>query len=185
VFKPWLVFLAYLAVTVVMVWPVFNFSAIASACYWGDVRLNAWALAWNHHAMLSGAVDRYFDANIFYPATGTLAMTEHMFGIAFLTLPLYALTENPTLTYNVAWFLSFPLSAWAAYRLAWSHVEHHVAAFVAGLLYGFAFFRFLHLGHLNLLWAFFLPLSLVALERWYATARARTLMAWAVAVVLQ
>lgn len=32
--RPWLIFLAYLAVTVVMVWPVFNFGAIDSACYW-------------------------------------------------------------------------------------------------------------------------------------------------------
>lgn len=32
--------------------------------------------------MLSGVVDRYFDANIFYPATRTLALSEHLFGIA-------------------------------------------------------------------------------------------------------
>jgi hypothetical protein len=178
------VFLFYCLVTVPMVWPVFNFGAVGSACYFGDVRFIIWTLAWNNHVLLSG-LPAYFDANIFYPTPGTLALNEHHFGIALFTLPVFVLTRNPTLGYNLVWLASFPLAALAAYRLAAEVVDDRRAAIVAGLVYAFSFFRFLHLGHVHYLWTFWLPWSLLLLSRWVATGRARTLVLWTAVVLLQ
>ena len=46
-----------------------------------DQRLNAWILGWVQRALL-GRTESFFDANIFYPATGTLTGSEHMLGMA-------------------------------------------------------------------------------------------------------
>ena len=77
---------AYAALGSVVLWPLCNYGELASALYLGDVRLIAWTLAWNNHAMLDG-VPSYWDANIFYPAKQTLALSEHPVSYTHLTLP--------------------------------------------------------------------------------------------------
>jgi hypothetical protein len=159
----------YLAACRVMLAPICNFDQLASATYGGDVRLIVWTLAWDNHAVLAGARS-LFDANIFYPAAETLAYSEHLFGISLFTLPVYAVTRNPVLAYNLVWILSYLLSAAAAHYLTWRYTRDHFAAAVAGLLYAFCFFRMHHgHGHLHLLWGFWIPLSLIAMERWLTT----------------
>ena len=108
-----------LIVTLVPLWfvaPVFNLRFIDRALYWGDVRLNVWALAWNHQ-VLTGRAWPYFDGNIFHPQPGTLAYSEHLFGIALPMLPFHLLGASPALVYNLAWLLSFPLLGIAIHLL--------------------------------------------------------------------
>src|SRR5438876_3475023 len=130
----------YVAVCRVMLAPIFNFAHPATANFEGDARLIIWTLAWDNHALVDG-VRSLFDANIFYPARNALAYSEHLFGISLFTLPVYALTRNPVLAYNVVWVLAFFLSAAAAHLLAWRYTRDHLAALVAGLTFGFCFYR--------------------------------------------
>src|SRR3990172_5752666 len=106
--------LVYVIACRVMLAPIFNFDHPASSTYGGDVRLIVRTLAWDNHAILSG-VRALFDANIFYPASEALAYSEHLFGISLFTLPMYALTRNPVLAYNLIWILSYVLAAAAAH----------------------------------------------------------------------
>jgi len=77
--REWLVVVSVASiVTAWFVAPVITFADLGSALYRGDVRLNAWALAWNHQA-LSGRTADYWNANIFHPASGTLACSEEWF----------------------------------------------------------------------------------------------------------
>src|SRR2546428_13705917 len=101
----------------IMLAPIFSFAHPATAHFAGDSRLIIWTLAWDNHALLDH-VPSLFDANIFYPAKDALAYSEHLFGISLFTLPVYALTRNPVLAYNLVWLLSFLLSAAAAHALA-------------------------------------------------------------------
>src|SRR5439155_22520954 len=130
----------YVAVCRVMLAPIFNFAHPATANFEGDARLIIWTLAWDNHTLVDG-VRALFDANIFFPAKHALAYSEHLFGISLFTLPVYALSRNPVLAYNLAWILSFVLSAAAAHLLAWRYTRDHVAAAMAGLAYGFCFYR--------------------------------------------
>src|SRR5437868_6192254 len=82
----------YLIACRVMLAPICNFEHLATAVFGGDVRLIAWTLAWDNHAVLA-RVPAVFDANIFYPASETLAYSEHLFGISIFTLPVYAVTH--------------------------------------------------------------------------------------------
>ncbi len=161
-----LIVACYLLATFVLAGPVVNYSHLATAIYTGDTRLIVWTLAWDSHAILNGLP--LFGANIFYPAGNALASNEHLFGLALFYLPIYAVTGNPALAYNVLWLAAWPLNGLAAHLLLRRYLRDDLAALVGGLVYAFSFFRMLHAyGHLSLEWTFLVPLSLVALEMWY------------------
>jgi hypothetical protein len=166
--RPWLIAAAaYTVITVPFVSPLTNYRHLSTASYEGDSRLLIWTLAWDSHAVLSGAP--LFDANIFYPLAGALAQAEHHIGIALFALPFYAASGNPVLTYWIVWLLAFPLNAVAMHALAWRVTRDHLASFVGGVVYAFCFFRMHHAhGHLQLMWTWALPLVPLALERWLA-----------------
>ena len=97
-----------------------------------------------------------------------LAYAEHLLSISVFTLPTYALTRNPDLAYNIAWLLSYFTCALAAHALAWRVTRDHLASFVGGIAYAFCFYRMLHgHAHIQLLWACWIPLSFLLLERWW------------------
>lgn len=170
---------------VVSVWfvaPVCNLGALDRALYWGDVRLNAWALAWNHR-VLTGHAWPYFDGNIFHPAAGTLAYSEHLFGIAIPTLPLHLAGASPALVYNLAWLASFPLLALSIHLLCRRAGLGAQASALAGLMAACSFARIHHAGHLQLLWLFGLPLAIYHLDRWRERPAPRRLVWWALSAL--
>jgi hypothetical protein len=174
----------YLALTLPMVNPFFAIEHIATACLYGDVRLTIWILAWVNHATLDG-VRPLFDANIFHPATNTLALSEHLVGISIFTLPIYAATRNPVLSHNVAWLLSFPAAALAMHLVTWRVLRSHAAALVSGTVFAFSTFRLTHAGHIQLLWSFGIPLAFVAVDQWVRTPGWARAIRLGVLVVLQ
>jgi hypothetical protein len=175
----------YVAACRVMLAPICNFAHLATASYGGDARAFIWVLAWDNHAVLDG-VPSLFNANKLYPLPNALAYGEHLFGISLFTLPVYALTRNPVLAYNVVWILCYLLAAAAAHLIAWRYTRDHLAAMVAGLAFTFCFYRMHHgHGHLNLIWCFWIPLSFVAIERWVARPTWTRLAVWVAIVVLQ
>jgi hypothetical protein len=175
----------YAALGSVVLWPICNYGELSSALYLGDVRLIAWTLAWNNHAMLDG-VASYWDANIFYPAKQTLALSEHLFGISLFSLPVYAATRNPALAYNAVWLCSYPASALAAHWLAWRYTRDHLASMLAGVIYAFCFFKILHGGgHLQIVWSFWMPVALLLTAWWFDRPRWMTAIALAAVITLQ
>jgi hypothetical protein len=178
-----LVLAGYVACGAFMLTPITNFRHLASATYGSDSRLSLWILAWENHAVLDHAP--LFDANEFYPTRNSLAYAEHMIGISLFTLPTYALTRNPVLAYNLAWLLSYLSCALAAYALAWRVTHDGVASFLGGVAYAFCFYRMLHgHAHIQLLWACWIPLSLLLLERWWrAPSWPRMAVLWLVVLV--
>lgn len=175
---------ACVAVSAVMAGPFFNYSAVATAIYGGDARLVLWTLAWDNHAVLSRLP--LFDSNIFYPAPHSLVYNEHLFGVSLFSLPIYALTRNPVLAYNLLWWLSFPLNLGAMFALLRRHVDGDIAALGGACVYTFSFYKVLHAyGHLHLLWTWLLPLSIVLLERWTEQPTLLRAICWGGAVLLQ
>jgi hypothetical protein len=169
----------------VMLAPIFNFNHPATASYVGDVRAFIWVLAWDNHAVLDG-VPSLFNANKLYPLPNTLAYGEHLFGISLFTLPVYAITRNPVLAYNLVWLLCYVLTAAVGHFIAWRYTRDHLASLAAGMMGAFCFYRMHHgHGHLNLLWGFWIPLSFVAMERWTAKPTWTRLAVWTGTVVLQ
>ncbi len=157
--------IAYAALTAVVVQPLIDFRDLGAASYEGDARLLMWTLAWDARALLTGTP--LFDANIYYPEAHALSYAEHHIGLGLFATPLYAVTSNPVLTYWLLWLLAFPLNALAMHALAWRVTRNHAAAFTAGCIYAFCFFRMHHAhGHIQLLWTWMLPLVPLALDDW-------------------
>jgi hypothetical protein len=175
----------YLLACGIMLSPICNFAKLGTASYEGDARAFIWVLAWDNHALLDH-VPSLFDANKLYPLPNALAYGEHLYGISLFTLPIYALTRNPVLAYNLVWILSYLLAAGAAHLLAWRYTHDQLAATLAGLASAFCFFRMHHgHGHLNLIWSFWIPLSFIAMDRWVAKPTWTRLSALVVIVVFQ
>lgn len=171
-----------LLVSLWFVAPVLNLRALDRALYWGDVRLNAWALAWNHRVM-TGHAWPYFDGNIFHPQHGTLAYSEHLFGIALPMLPFHVAGASSALVYNLAWLLSFPLLALSIHVLCRRAGLGWQGSAAAGLLASCSFARIHHTGHLQLLWLFGLPLAIYHLDRWREHPAPRRLLWWALSAL--
>ena len=163
--------------------PVFNLRAMDRAIYWGDVRLNVWALAWNHR-VFTGHAWPYFDGNIFHPHPATLAYSEHLFGIALPTLPLHLIGAPAALVYNIAWLaLLSRCSAWPSTCCAAGPASARSGGAVAATLAACSFVRIHHTGHLQLLWLFGLPLAVYHLDRWREHPTPSRLVAWALSVL--
>ena len=140
---------AYLALTVLYTWPLGIRLMHGVAHDPGDPLLNAWILWWTTQAAPLTA--HWWNAPIFYPATGVFAFSEHLLGFAPLTAPLIALTGSPLFGYNVALLATYVLSALGAYFLAFTLTRRHDAAFVAGLAFGFAPYRLAQVPHIQVL----------------------------------
>ena len=55
-------------------------------------------------------------------------------------------------------------NAWAMAALAWRLTGDRAAAVLAGLVLGFAPYRFAHIAHMELQWLLWMPLALIALH---------------------
>src|SRR5215475_5009993 len=88
---------AYAALTIVFTWPLAAGIARDVPGDYGDPLLNAWILAWNATHFGRG----WWNANIFYPHPLALGYSEHLAAQAAQILPLYWLTGNPILCYNL------------------------------------------------------------------------------------
>jgi hypothetical protein len=130
----------------------------------GDPLLNTWILAWNSHALLTDPLN-LFNANIFYPLPNTLAYSEHLFSSALLVLPLQLISAEPIVAYNISVLITFPLAAFGMYLLALRWTRQRSAAFIAGLIFAFAPYRFATIAHLQLLTFQWLPFIILFVDR--------------------
>jgi hypothetical protein len=186
-----LVLVAYLLLAIAVTWPLTR--GLSRDVPWdlGDPLLVMWILAWDCEQLLriiGGDISRiavFFDANIFYPVPLTLAYSEHLIAQAVQILPVYALTGNPILSYNILFLSTWVLSGFGMYLLVRELTGNAVAAFVAGLLFAFAPYRVPQSGHLHVLSSQWMPFVLFGLRRYFDSRRRAPLAGAALALVLQ
>jgi hypothetical protein len=156
--------LGYIALTVAYTWPLPRHILHGVAHDAGDPILNAWILWWSTKALPLTAA--WWNAPIFYPATGAFAFSEHLLGEAPIAAPIIALTGNAIFGYNVALIAGYILCGLGAHFLAYTLTRRHDAAFVAGVAYAFAPYRLAQLPHIQVLSSYWAPVCLAALHRY-------------------
>lgn len=175
--------IAYLAITAVythpLVWRLDD--GIANDRY--DPVLNAAILWWN--ATTVPFSETWWTPPHYYPSEGIAAFTENLVGLSIITTPLLWGTRDPVLTYNLAVFLTWPLSALALYLLARRLGAGPASSFIGGLAFGFAPYRMTQMAHLQVLACFWLPLALAGLHGYLQTQRTRWLVLFGAVWVLQ
>src|SRR5262245_20134072 len=130
----------------------------------GDPLFSTWRLAWVAHQLIRDPV-HLFDGNIFYPERGSLAYSDAMLFPALMGAPLHWLGVPPLLVHNLIFLSGFVLSGAAMFLLVRSLTRHTGAALLAGFIFAFLPYRFMHYAHLELQMSFFMPLCLWALHR--------------------
>ena len=181
---PWVASaVAYATLTVVFTWPLALRLSSALPHDLGDPILGTFILWWNAH--VTPLTEAWWNAPFFWPTHGVTAFAEHLLGISLLATPLQWIGAGPVAAYNVAFLLTFPLSALGAHALALRLTRRHDAAFIAGLIYGFNPYRTAQLSHLQVIWSFWMPLALLGLHAFREDRRVRWLLLFGVAVLAQ
>ncbi len=176
------VFLLYTVVSVVFTWPLATSLADLTPAHF-DPPFTAWRLGWIAHQL--GAAGHLFDGNIFWPDRRTLAYSDAVLLQGVIGAPFIALGIGPNAVANVLILVGIVTSAFFAYLLAARLSGHRGAAIVAGLVFAFSTYRRVHLQHLELQWAQWMPLAFWAWHRLLDTGRMRDGLLCAGAILLQ
>jgi hypothetical protein len=173
----WQATLLYTALTLATTWPLAAHLTRSLPGGLGDPLLNCWILTWgaDHlRAWLAGdpaAFANYWQAPIFHPSPLALAYSEHLFAEAVEIAPVYWLTGNILLAYNVLFLSTFVLSGLGTYLLARDLTGSGPAAWIAGACYAFASYRVGQMPHLQVLASCWLPFVFLGLRRYFARGR--------------
>jgi hypothetical protein len=148
----------------------------------GDPLLNTWTLGWG--AQWLGGGRHVWDAPIFHPHDDTFAYSEHLLGISLFVAPVYWMTGNAVLMYNVALLGSFVLAGAGMYLLVKALTGRRDVAIVMALAFACSPIRIAQIARLQMLMTGWLPLALWAIHRYAATRRRGYLAAFGVSTLL-
>ncbi len=112
-------------------------------------------------------------------------MSEHLFGQTLQILPVYWLTGNIILCYNLLFISTFALSAFGTYLLVRDLTGDKRAAFIAGLVYGFLPYRIASVPHVQVMSSQWMPFALYGINRFVTTGSTRALIGGTAALVMQ
>jgi len=174
----------YTAATLVMTFPLIQHPTRTLPSDLIDTLLNTWIIGWDADRLRHG-LSGVWDAPIFFPYRNALAFSENLFGIAFLVAPIYWVTHNAVLTYNVAFVASFVVAGTGMFLLAHSLTGNRPAALIAGAYYAFCPYRMLQVMHIQMIATGWMPIGLFGLHRYFQTRRPRWLALFVIAYVLQ
>jgi hypothetical protein len=175
----WVV-LAGVVLAVLTTWPLASHLSTTIAPDLGDPVRTAWEIAWVGHALLHSPL-HVFDSNAFYPHPLSLAFSDSLLGYgpaAFFGSGTVAALVRYNLLFLLAWSLCF-VGAWL---LARELGTGKIGGAVAGAAFAYAPYRVTEAGHLHVISAGGIPLSLFLLLRGYRRRSIGLLIAgWLVA----
>ena len=175
--------LAFSLVTVFMTWPQATVMTTHAADH-QDVYFNLWRLRWLAHALSTQPSD-LFDANIFHPEEGVLAFSDAMLVQGLLAAPLLWAGVPPVLLHNLLLLGAIVTSAVGVFVLARHLTGSTAGAFVAGVIFAFAPYRFEHYMHMELQWTVWMPWAFWSLQRTLETGSVRFGLATGLFATLQ
>ena len=154
-----------------------------------DPRLYGWVMP----SIFRNLVTRpalLYHGNAFYPYGNSLTFAESLLTPSLIGGPLYFLTGNPVLAYNLTLVFIWALSGWAMYAVVYWATRSHPAAGVAALAFTLCPMRAEYYVEFQIQTLFGIPLAVYALVRFFEEQRPRHLAAalvayWAQAVAVQ
>src|SRR6185436_222603 len=159
----WRPALLYVALTILFAYPLSIDPAGRLLNASPDTLLMAWMLKWDTHAFTHRPLS-IFEANIYYPHHDTLAYSENLIGSAVFAAPIFWLTDNTVLAFNLVALSSCVLCGIGAWLLARRLGISQIGATLAGLIFAFSPPRFLRLGQLHLTTIQWIPFALAFLH---------------------
>ena len=182
--------IAFVAITVLMTWPIARGIAHDVPADLGDSLLNMWIMAWDAEAfvaMASGTMSfaDFWNGNIFHPAPLTLTFSEHLIPQALQGLPFYVATGNIVLAYNVVFLATFALSGLGMFLFVRELTGSARVGFVAGLFFAFVPYRWGQFPHVQTISSQWMPFALYGLRRYFDRGSVAALAGGVLAFVAQ
>jgi hypothetical protein len=174
--------IVFVALAAVLTWPQALYLASRAVDH-QDVYFNMWRFAWVSHALTSTA--DLFAGNVFYPEPRVLTFSDALIAEAVLASPLLWAGLPPVLVHNIMLLGGIVLSGAGAFALGRHLTGSAAAGTVAGMIFAFAPYRFDHYMHMELQWAVWAPLALLALDRAIATGACRWGLLTGLCIALQ
>ncbi len=164
----------YLTLALLATFPLVSHLATGVPGPPGDNFEYLYKLWWFKRALFDLGVSPLFTSDVFYPQGYYLALHEMSLANISVGMP-FTLCCGEIISYNGLVLLSFVLSGFGMYLLAFYVTGVRLAALLSGVVFAFASYRMGHLGagHLNLLGTQWLPFLMLSLERLLATRRVR------------
>lgn len=183
-------FVAYVALTIAMTWPIARGITRDVPADLGDALLNMWIMAWDSEAlvaMASGTMSfaELWNGNIFHPSPLSLTFSEHLLPQAVQGLPFYLATGNIVLAYNVVFLATFALSGLGMFLFVRELTGQARVAFVAGLFFAFVPYRLGQFPHVQTISSQWMPFALFGLRRFFDRGRLTALAGGIAAFVVQ
>jgi len=162
----------FVLLTLIATYPIVRAPASYAFFNHADAQLNMWILAWDAHALAHNPLS-LFDANIFFPEPRTLAYSETLLGYLPLFGPILWLGGSPALAFNAVILFSFAASGFGMYLLARHLTGREWPAIVAGIVYAFTPYRFVHFPQIQLESMEWIPLAFLSLHLFYERGQRR------------
>lgn len=172
--RPAVVAIGFAALTVAFAYPVSMHPATTLLADNPDTHLFLWTIAWAAHALVAQPLS-FFDANIYFPYSGTLAYSENLLGSGLLAAPIIWLTGNLVLALNFVQLVSCVLCGLGAYVLARRVGISSAGAVLSGMVFLAAPPRFFRIGQLHLTAVQWVPFALAYLHTYLDGGRRRDL----------
>lgn len=154
----------YLLITLVVCWPIsLHFDSQVAEI--GDPFFVAWVIGSEIWTLKNGDFGNFWNQNIFFPYSNTLAFSDHSLTLTFQVLPVGLFTANPVILINTLQLQSFLLSALFAYFLVTYYTGSRKAGFVGGAVYAFSSFHVGLLTHIQIISYQYIPLAVLLFER--------------------
>ena len=165
------VFLLFGALVCVSTWPlILNLSQyLPPHC---DPRMIAWNMASNARRLLSNPL-LLFHGNDFYPYGTTKAFSEILLVPSLFNMPIFLLSGNPVLSYNITLLFLWSLSGLTMYLFAREMLRHRWGALLAGVVWALSPFRTDYYLEFNMQMCFAVPLVVLYWYRFLRTQRLR------------
>lgn len=182
-------FTFFTVVTLAITWPLPLRLATSVPGDYGDPLFIMWAMSWVADRLLEAVTDplslrRLWDAPAFVPEPTALAFSDHFIPQTVMVLPVYWLTGNAILCYNLAFLASFVLTGTTTALLARALTGSLAAALLAGVVASFNELRLVwEAARLQVLSVYWFPLVLLGIHKYLTTGRRRALVGTAAAWV--
>ena len=161
--------LVYLAITLVMFWPITTSFATRIAASGGDAYQSMWNIWWILHAVSSG--HSIWETNLLYWPVGANLITQDLEPISALISAPFSLISLAA-AYNFIFILGFVLSGLGMYLLANYMTKSRYASVIAGIIFTFSAVHvaqaYGHINYTNLEW---LPIFVLLLLKTLDTGK--------------
>ena len=178
-----IVLLVFTGLAVVWTWPLTARLSSRVPHDPGDPILNTWILWWN--AQQVPLTSAWWNAPFLVPLPDVLTLSEHLLGLSVFATPLQLAGASPLVAYNISMLLSYALSGFFAYLLAFRLTGSMLAAACAGMAFAFAPYRAGQVAHIQVLTSQWMPAMLLGMHGYLDTGRKPWLILFGLSWLLQ